>query len=162
MFGNPTRRVFTRHLTAAALAGSLLVVPAVRAGQPLDSTPQTAESSGKWKKRWIASWIAVIAVNALDIHSSRGHIEANPLLRDRTGHFAPGKAMLFKLAVGGGFFGAQLFVTRSHPERNHYKPFTLANTVAAGALAGVVGRNYSLPAPQTIGAPASVPAVPAP
>ena len=107
-----------------------------------------AESAGggKWKKRWIASWIAVAVVNALDIHSSLGHGEANPLYRSPAGRFAPGREILIKSAIAGGFFGFQLAVVRGHPEKDYYKTFALANTVAAGGLAGVAAHNYSLPA----------------
>ena len=42
----------------------------------------------KWKKTWIASWIAFAAVNMLDTHSSVGRPELNPLLLARTGSSA--------------------------------------------------------------------------
>ncbi len=99
-----------------------------------------------WKKRWIASWVALVAVNALDIHSSRGHGEANPMFRGPGGRFATGKTVLIKAGIGGGFFAAQFWAVRRNPEAD--KPLTLANTVAAGALAGVAVHNYSLPAPR--------------
>lgn len=134
-----------RPLAAGALAVSLLAAPSACAEEILDSPRQTSDSARRWKKRWIASWLAVAAVNGLDVQSSRGRVETNPLLRDGTGHFAPGKAALLKLAVGGGFLGTQLLLMRSHPEKNHYKPFTIANTAVAGALASVVAHNDSLP-----------------
>jgi hypothetical protein len=61
----------------------------------------------KWKKAWIASWVAFAAVSALDAHSSQGRREANPLLRNGDGRFSNGKASLFKAALGGGFFAFQ-------------------------------------------------------
>ncbi len=141
MFRNHARRL------AALTIAALLLAPAfARAEAPFDSPQQASDNTRKWKKRWIASWIAVVAVNALDVQSSRGHFESNPLVRDSSGRFAPGKAATLKLAIGGAFFGTQLLWMRTHPEKRNYKPFTIANTVAAGALAGVAAHNYSLPA----------------
>ena len=126
-----------------------------RAADPVISPAASCNTSHKWKKRWIASWLALAALNTLDVHSSRGRVEANPLLRNRSGHFAAGKAAMFKLAIGGGFLGTQLLVMRASPERDYYKPFTLANTVALGGLAGVAAHNYSLPPPQQQPRPAA-------
>lgn len=112
----------------------------------------TAESAARtrkaWKKRWIFSWLAVAAVHALDIHSSQGYRETNPLLRNRSGQFATGKALLLKSAISGGFFASQLLVMRRRPEGNYYKPFTIANTVGAAGLGAVAAHNYSLPPPK--------------
>ena len=92
--------------------------------------------------------MALAAINALDVHSSQGHGEANPLFRSPSGRFSTGKALLFKSAIGGGLFASEFLVMRVQPKKDYYKPFTVANTVAAGGLAGVVVHNYSLPAPR--------------
>ena len=118
---------------------------AVGAGEALAQTPWPERA--RWKKRWIATWIAVAAVNVMDIHSSLAHGEANPLYRGRNGRFAPGKALAIKSAIAGGLLAGQLVVIRSNPEKNYFQPFTVTNAVTAGALSGVVARNYSLPKP---------------
>ena len=120
-------------------------------GAAVEASPERAA----WKKRWIASWVVLAAVNVLDVHSSTGHGEANPLLRDGQGRFAPGKAILIKSALAGGFFSYQLWRVRAHPEKNSYAPFTIMNGIGAGALGAVAAHNYSLPRP------APAPAVPA-
>jgi hypothetical protein len=109
-----------------------------------------AETPAKrpWKKRWLLSCAALVAVNVLDVHSSRGLGEANPLFRDASGRFATRKAVLIKGALTGGFIALQYGVMRTDSNKNYFKPFTVANTVAAGGLGAVVIRNYSLPAPQ--------------
>jgi hypothetical protein len=107
----------------------------------------------KWKKRWIATWLAVAVLNSLDIQSSRGHGEANPWLRNSSGRFSAGKAILLKSAIGGGLFATEWWIVRRNPRKDYYKPFTVLNTVAAGGLAGVVVHNYSLAPPRT-GSPA--------
>ena len=121
--------------------------PASMVQSPAVSPATSPVVRGQWKKRWIASWLAVAAVSTLDIYSSRGHGEANPLFRSRSGQFASGKATLVKSAIGGSFFLSQLVVIRAHPERDSYKPFALVNTAAAAGLGGIVAHNYSLPAP---------------
>jgi len=122
-----------------------LLALSVGAAWPADAS---VHSRAVWKKRWIASWVALVAVNALDLHSSRGHGEANPMFRAPDGRFATGKAALIKAGIGGSFFAAQFWAVRGKPDADHYKPLTLANTVAAGALAGIAAHNYSLPAPR--------------
>jgi hypothetical protein len=115
-------------------------------GAAVEASPERAA----WKKRWIASWVVLAAVNVLDVHSSTGHGEANPLLRDSQGRFAPGQAILIKSAIAGGFFSYQLWRVRAHPEKNSYAPFTILNGIGAGALGGVAAHNYSLPRPAAV------------
>jgi hypothetical protein len=91
--------------------------------------------------------VALAALNLLDVHSSLGRGEANPLFRNSSGHFATGKAVAIKSAITGGFFASQLLLVRTHPEKNYYQSFTLANTAAVAGLGGVVAHNYRLPAP---------------
>jgi len=146
-------------MVAAGLAGAL-AAPA-RAAEPdgndsgaaaavarRDLDKPQASGRARWKKRWIASWLAVAAVNALDVHSSLGHREVNPLLRNRDGRFSAGKGLALKGAIFGGFFAAQYAITRANPEGNSFKAFTITNGVIAGGLGGVVAHNYSLLAPR--------------
>ena len=141
----------------------LLMTTIAPAGVGRAASPEAALAPGRavveasperaaWKKRWIASWIVLAAVNILDVHSSTGHGEANPLFRDGQGRFAPGKAIVIKSAIAGGFFSYQLWRVRAHPEKNSYAPFTIMNGIAAGALGGVAAHNYSLPRPATAAA----------
>ena len=156
---------------AALAAAVLLAVPALRAQSPvvhngysgfavtpafieqveqqrlarsLEAAPTEFERSRRrWKKAWIASWVAFAAVNALDTHSSLGRREANPLLRDADGRFAAGRATAIKGGVGAGLFLWQLRQIRSNPEKNYYKSFTFMTGAAAGALGGVAAHNYA-------------------
>src|SRR5712692_6303972 len=144
-------RISLRRILTTWTGFLILLAPAAQIGRAADTPIDAGDvrtAPRHWKKRWVASWLAVIAVNALDLHSSRGHGEANPLLRNSSARFSVGKASLFKLAIGGGFFASQALVMRANPEKDYYRPFTIANTVAAGGLAGVVVHNYSLPAPK--------------
>lgn len=154
MIGSSARRVSLGGigLTVICLATTLGAeagrAEAAPAAAPVIAAPKPAR---KWSKAWLASVGAVAAVNFLDIHSSRGHREANPLFRDRQGRFATGKAIAIKSAIAGGLVGTQWLWMKTHPEKQYYQPFTLINTVAAGGLGAVAGHNYSLPARRAVG-----------
>lgn len=117
----------------------------VAAEQASSARAEAVPGRAKWKKRWIATWLAVAALNSLDIQSSRGHAEANPWLRGPSGRFSTGKAILLKSAIGGGVFATEWWIVRRNPRKDYYKPFTVLNSAAAGGLVGVVVHNYSLP-----------------
>lgn len=128
-----------------------LITPALRAElekpryfESTSSTEKFEQSKRRWKKAWIGSWIAFAAVNVLDAHSSQGHGEANPFLRDSNGGFANGKATAVKGALGAGFFLFQRHLVQRGPNRNYYKTFTIANTAATGAMGAVAANNYTL------------------
>lgn len=159
------RRVIVSAILAVALGGPF--TDAVAAGDSLiepfspsattftASEPTLAQFAGreqpaqrKWKKAWIASWIAFAAVNALDAHSSQGRREANPFLTGSDGRFSNRKALLLKSALGGGFFAWQAWTAKKHPDVNYYKTFTLTNTAVTGGLGAIAARNYNLPPAQ--------------
>lgn len=96
----------------------------------------------RWKKAWIASWAAFAAVNVVDVYSSRGKTELNPLLRNSTDQFSVGRATVIKAAVGGAFFAFQRWIIRRHPDSNHYKTFAIANSGASAAMGAVAVHNY--------------------
>ncbi|MBI1358453.1 MAG: hypothetical protein GC160_29300 [Acidobacteria bacterium] len=161
-----------RFLSAAALLGSILITAPERlAAEDLSSTggseyvvspalksvleqpryfratdPQEQEilTRRRWRHRWIATWAAFAAVNALDLHSSAGKRELNPLLQNSDGMFSTTKGAMFKGALGGGFFALQALVIHSNPEKNYYKPFTFATGAATGAMGMVVHHNYGV------------------
>jgi hypothetical protein len=59
-------------------AGALLVCLLAAGNAPLCY----GEAKRPWKKAWLASIAAVVAVNVLDARSSAGRYENNPLLQD--------------------------------------------------------------------------------
>ena len=105
---------------------------------------RTKASKRRWKKAWVASWIAFAAVNLLDAHSSAGRRELNPLLRNSDGTFSARKAAFIKSGLGGGFFAVQWWIARKSPHTNHYKAFTMATGAAAAGLGVVAVRNYGV------------------
>jgi hypothetical protein len=149
MRGSGALSLFRASLFTALAIFCLLLpagAPALGAGSEMASPGPAAGRKG-WKKRWVASWLVLAAVNSLDVASSQGRSEANPLFRSGSGRFSTGRALLFKSAIGSGFFAAQFLIARKQPQKNFYKPFAAANGLAAAGLTGVVLHNYSLPRP---------------
>jgi len=155
----PAEELTEERLQAGAAARPQ-VQPSRFAAEP--QWKKEESSRRKWKKAWIASWIAFAAVNILDVQSSAGKREANPLFRDSRGNFNAGKAALLKAAIGGGFFGLQYWLAKKNPDKNYYKTFTYATAGAAGALAAVAIHNYGVEPASQASSPASGAAATAP
>jgi hypothetical protein len=116
------------------------------------SQPRPISAKRPGKAAWIASWVAFVAVNVVDAHSSTGRHEANPLLRDNNGLFNSRKAAVVKSAAGGGFFALQCWLIHKNPNENYYRSFAVATGATATALGAVAVRNYNLyraPQPQS-------------
>lgn len=109
----------------------------------------------KWRKRWVASWVAMAVVNALDLRSSLGLRESNPLLRGPSGHLSTERAILIKSALSAGAFAAQWTAIRRRPAGNTCKSFVLVNFAASGTLAGIAARNLALRSARVHQTPAS-------
>ena len=124
--------------------------PATRLNQDDPKPPQwrqvrqTVPGKRYWKGVWIATWVAFVAVNVLDAHSSCGRFEGNPLLRSDSGVFSGRRALVVKSAAGGGFFALQCWLAHKDPGENHYQAFAVATGAATGALAFVAVRNYGV------------------
>jgi hypothetical protein len=105
----------------------------------------SAKSRSKWRKAWLAAVGTLVAANAIDIHSSGGLSETNPLLRNSNGYFSSRKGIIVKSAASGGFLLLEVILLKKAPDRNLYKPFAITNLVAAGVVAAMAARNYSIP-----------------
>jgi len=94
-----------------------------------------------WKKAWIVSVGALIAVNVLDARSSVGRYETNPLLRDSQGRFNTRRTVMVKSAASGGMLLLQVVLHRRMPEQSLDKPSTVVNFTAAAAVGATAFRN---------------------
>jgi hypothetical protein len=94
-----------------------------------------------WKKRWLISLGTLAAANTLDILSSRGLPEYNPLMRNADGRFNVRKGIAVKLVASGGFVLLQRLVAKSEPD---YKVFAYTNFAASGVLVAASVRNYNI------------------
>jgi hypothetical protein len=91
------------------------------------------------KKLWLLSVGTMIAANALDVHSSTGLQEVNPLLRNSRGGFSMRRGIALKIGLAGGLILVEKLTRR---------PFIPLNFVVAGTTGIVAGRNYRLKAPR--------------
>jgi len=89
------------------------------------------QANRPWKKAWIVSGGAVIAVNVLTSRSSVGRYETNPLLRDSQGRFNTRRAVMIKSAASGGMLMLQAVLHKRTPEQSLEKPSTVVNFAAA-------------------------------
>jgi hypothetical protein len=95
---------------------------------------------------WRASVAALAVANALDVHSSWGKHELNPVLAGPTGNFGRGGALI-KLGFQGGLLGLEYLISRGHPSGKLYKPLSFVNFGAAAAIGGVAAHNYTVQGP---------------
>lgn len=92
------------------------------------------QSANLWK--W--SVATLISANALDIASSYGLKEGNPLLGTRF----DGRSLAIKSGLTAGQLVAQYFVLRKHPERR--RTAAIVNFAIAGGLGIVSAHNFGI------------------
>ena len=95
-------------------------------------------------KLWIASVSTLALANTLDIHSSWGKRELNPLLASSSGRFGQ-EGALIKLGLQGGLMGLEYLITRGHPSGKTYKILSIFNFGASASLTSIAFRNYTVP-----------------
>lgn len=88
---------------------------------------------------WRASVAAVAASSALDVHSSFGAYELNPIVG--RGQFGSRQASI-SLGITAGVLVFEYLVVRKHPRFE--RTLTWTNFAVAGARAGTAARNYRL------------------
>ena len=117
------RRCFTIILLSACL-----VPAAERANAP------------RGRRFWLASVAALVAAHAVDVHSSWGQPERNPLLQSGGRRFG-GSSVGIKAGIVGAVVAVQCLALRRTPDA--HRAFTVANLAGAGAMAGIAARNYA-------------------
>jgi hypothetical protein len=109
-----------------------------RAGEVTSDIPAPkVPLSASWK--WSLAPLA--ASQALDITSSYGMRELNPLLADRQGQFGVQSAVL-KVGVTAGLIGVECLIVKVHPSSAGM--FTKLNWAAAGLTAGFAVHNFAI------------------
>ncbi|MCL6505979.1 MAG: hypothetical protein K6T59_03045 [Bryobacteraceae bacterium] len=108
------------------------------------AVPCLAEGASKWKKIWVTSAAVLAATHVADVTSSRGMPEANPLLRDARGQFHMSRGILIKGAASGGLLVLQGILLKRSKDSNLYKPFSVINLGAAGAVGATALRNHRM------------------
>jgi hypothetical protein len=118
------------------------------------------------KSRKRMFWVSVAALGisaALDVHSSWGKAELNPLARSSTGRLGM-KGAGIKLGTTGGLLGLEYLLLRKNEDFS--RAATVVNFGLSGAWTGAAVRNYGIERPprswrpDTPPRPMGVPAVP--
>lgn len=99
--------------------------------------PATPELPSSWK--W--SLAPLVASQALDIASSYGMRELNPLLAGSQGQFGA-KATLIKVGVTAALVGAEYLIAKAHPRAA--KIFTGINWSVVALTTGFAAHNVSV------------------
>jgi nitric oxide reductase large subunit len=105
---------------------------------------QAVEAQKRSKRLWWASVALVVAASALDVASSRGGVETNPLMRGRNGKFNTGRAVMWKSIAMGGMLATEALVVRRSP--TSARSAAMANIVTAGTVSGLAIRNLKIQA----------------
>ncbi len=129
-------RIWTAHYRTAAVL--LMCGIGYASAQPLSAAPEQARGR-RW---WIGSALVLAGAEALDVDSSRGAQEANPLLRGAGGQFNSAKAIALKGVFTGGALLFEALALRHHHAAEQCKMFAIANTAGAAGLAAVAVHNF--------------------
>jgi hypothetical protein len=95
---------------------------------------------------YASSVAALVAANALDIHSSYGKYEVNPVVAGSGGRFT-GRSVAVKSGIVAGTLLVQWLIVRKHPDWK--AKLAWLNWGTAGMYSGVALRNYTVPRPGT-------------
>lgn len=97
--------------------------------------------SQKSYRAWQISLVPVAASQALDIYSSRGLHELNPVLAAPDQRFG-GQAALIKLGIAGALVGVEYIVVRKHP--GAAKLLWKLNVASAAVTGATAAHNFSI------------------
>ncbi len=105
-----------------------------------------AQEGGHWKRGWVLSSAALAGAEVLDLISSRGARELNPLLQGPSGQFSMGKAAGIKAGAVSAIMAYEIFRARRSAAKTDevYRPFTVVNSIGATALGGVALHNFAI------------------
>ncbi|MBL8233386.1 MAG: hypothetical protein JNL98_33125 [Bryobacterales bacterium] len=128
----------------ASLAILLTVWTPLQAQQRPQYEPPTernmqSERSRGFTRLWKVSVALLAASSVVDVHSSWGRLEANPVLRGPNGRFGM-QGVVLKTMIASGVLGAQYLILRNHPKAAKYGAVT--NMVMAGVITAAAMSNY--------------------
>lgn len=127
------------RLTRTAFLLTLVsFTPLTRAGEV---TSDIAAPAVPVATSWKLSIAPLLASQALDITSSYGKRELNPLLAGPQGQFGV-SSVLVKLGVTAGLIGAEYLIVKAHPASARI--FTKLNWAAAAVTTGFAAHNFTI------------------
>jgi hypothetical protein len=124
------------------------ILPFARAADPAGAIPgiylppaQESSSTRPLPASWKWSFAPLAASQALDIASSYGMRELNPLLAGPQDQFGV-KATLLKVGITGALVGAEYLIVKAHPDAA--KIFTKINWSGAALTTGFAAHNWTI------------------
>lgn len=123
-------------LTAAS-AADLKLLPAQRSVAEITRTEAQSSAYRSWK----ISLAPVLASQTLDVASSYGMRELNPVLAGADGRFGA-KASIVKLGVVGAVMGLEYLLVRKHP--GSARILSKLNWTSAVVTTGFAAHNYAI------------------
>ena len=114
------------------------LTPLVSAGEVNSDFPV---SNGPIATSWKLSLAPLLASQALDVVSSYGKRELNPLLAGPQGQFGV-SAVVIKVGITSGLIGMEYLIVKAHPASAHV--FTKVNWAVAAATTGVAVHNFPI------------------
>ncbi len=136
-FAADTTLVPMPETSVAALSRAALLSAGERPHTYTLRTPEQQAAYNAWK----ISLLAVASSQALDVVSSYGMREVNPLLADATGRFGM-KATGIKLGTTAGILAAQYWMVNRRP--NRARRMALLNFTGAALTSAFAAHNFSI------------------
>jgi hypothetical protein len=111
--------------------------------------PCAAEEKTKARRLWKISVLALVAANALDFASSRGRMEANPLMRTPNGSFSWQRGLMVKTSVSAVTITMQMLMMRKSRDASGERAAAIVNLGSAAAIGGIAAHNLRVPKADT-------------
>jgi hypothetical protein len=107
---------------------------------PRESRPVAAPTG---KILWRTSLVALAVSDAVDVHSSWGRGELNPVLSSGGGQFGY-QGALIKMGIQGGVIAVEYLMLHRRPSKGLYRAFSLVNFGGSSATGAAAIHNYRL------------------
>jgi hypothetical protein len=125
----------------ALLLAIVSLIPLARAGEITSYLPAPKAPQAPLPASWKWSLAPLVASQALDITSSYGMRELNPVLSGPQGQFGAGSVLL-KVGVTAGLIGVECLIVKVHP--GSARVFAKINWAAAAVTTGLAVHNFSI------------------
>lgn len=130
-----------RFTLTALMVAVVFIAPSVRAGDVLSPSPDQPLERKPLPASWKWSLAPLVASQTLDIASSYGMRELNPVLAGPRGQFG-GQAAMVKIGVTGAFIGIEYLIVKAHPKAARF--FTKINWSGAVLTTSFAAHNFAI------------------
>lgn len=136
-------QIFCKLLLAAALTAYAANAADANSIEAIPNPSSTGKPNMYGKKLWISSIAAIGIAGAMDVQSSWGKHELNPVLSGTNGSIGA-RGALIKLGVQGGIVGLECLVLHRRPTRQMFRAFSIINFGDAAATGAIAAHNYTI------------------